>query len=389
MRRRRRGDDEEEQTFAETSESSSPARQRLTPVDVQQKVFRLSFRGYNERDVDEFLDQVTEDLAALHEENKRVRESLQDAGGAPAALSGAQGQAEQIVRQAREHAAKLVEDAERRAAEIRAATPTPTAAGPASELPATFLAKERDFLKRLAAMVQDHARSLKEEVARTKGGSGGGSEIASPEPSALAFAQRAVEAEEREEMPTSTDAAAERRPPPSERGTPESPRIEPPPIATAAGPVAAPAPVPFAAATATSPEPEPASTEPPDRADTAGTGERPGPWGPASAEPGEAAAGGLSAPEGGDDRRDDADPLISAWESAFLAGGPEAGAPTGGSEPAKAPAPDASEAPPAVTPPAASEAPPADETRRPADEEPRRERRDEEPSLKELFWGEQ
>ena len=33
---------------------------RLTPVDVQQKEFRLAVRGYNEREVDQFLDEVTE-----------------------------------------------------------------------------------------------------------------------------------------------------------------------------------------------------------------------------------------------------------------------------------------------------------------------------------------
>ena len=30
---------------------------RITPTDIQQVEFRLAFRGYNERDVDAFLDQ--------------------------------------------------------------------------------------------------------------------------------------------------------------------------------------------------------------------------------------------------------------------------------------------------------------------------------------------
>ena len=29
---------------------------RVSPVDIQQKEFRLAMRGYNERDVDQFLD---------------------------------------------------------------------------------------------------------------------------------------------------------------------------------------------------------------------------------------------------------------------------------------------------------------------------------------------
>jgi DivIVA domain-containing protein len=40
---------------------------RITPVDIQQVEFRLAFRGYNERDVDAFLDRVTEDLSAYLE----------------------------------------------------------------------------------------------------------------------------------------------------------------------------------------------------------------------------------------------------------------------------------------------------------------------------------
>jgi DivIVA domain-containing protein len=46
--------------------SETPSRRRLTPVDVQQQVFRRAmFRGYNEQDVDDFLDEVTEEIALL------------------------------------------------------------------------------------------------------------------------------------------------------------------------------------------------------------------------------------------------------------------------------------------------------------------------------------
>ena len=39
---------------------------RIAPADVQQVEFRLAFRGYNERDVDAFLDRITEGLGFLH-----------------------------------------------------------------------------------------------------------------------------------------------------------------------------------------------------------------------------------------------------------------------------------------------------------------------------------
>jgi len=145
--RKKRGN-EEPRGFAERQD-----RPRLTPVDVQQHVFRLAFRGYNERDVDEFLDQVTEDLAALHEENKRLREQAEEGGGGSGgSVAAAQRQAEAIVRQAREHAARL--------------TASAGGAGGGGSLPSTFLLEERRFLQRIASLVQGHAGWLKEEARR-------------------------------------------------------------------------------------------------------------------------------------------------------------------------------------------------------------------------------
>jgi DivIVA domain-containing protein len=144
----------EETGFGE--QTGTGQRSRLTPVDIQQRVFRLAFRGYNERDVDEFLDHVTEDLAALHEENKRLRE--QGGGGGGENLEAARNQAETIVREAREHAARLIEEAGGQ----------PAAAGGVAGLSSSFLLRERDFLQKLAHSVQDHAKWLKEEAQRQR-----------------------------------------------------------------------------------------------------------------------------------------------------------------------------------------------------------------------------
>ena len=46
---------------------------RITPEEVQQVEFRLAFRGYNERDVDAFLDRITEGLSSYREELEAVR----------------------------------------------------------------------------------------------------------------------------------------------------------------------------------------------------------------------------------------------------------------------------------------------------------------------------
>lgn len=136
-----------------TDEATAPRRPRLTPVDVQERVFRLAFRGYNEREVDEFLDLVTEDLAALHEENKRLREELDMKGGGS---EDARRHAEETVRRARQEAARIVEEAETRGG------------GSDTGVSAGFLARERGFLQEIASLVQEHADALKDEARRIK-----------------------------------------------------------------------------------------------------------------------------------------------------------------------------------------------------------------------------
>ena len=51
-----------------------PASGTVTPADIQQKEFNVSrFGGYRMRDVDEFLDQITESMTKLSDENERLR----------------------------------------------------------------------------------------------------------------------------------------------------------------------------------------------------------------------------------------------------------------------------------------------------------------------------
>ena len=52
-----------------TDEAPTTGDARITPEEVQQAEFRLAFRGYNERDVDAFLDRITEGLSSYLEEN--------------------------------------------------------------------------------------------------------------------------------------------------------------------------------------------------------------------------------------------------------------------------------------------------------------------------------
>lgn len=48
----------------------------LTPLEIHNKEFKRSFRGYNEEEVDEFLDRVIKDYEQLYRENIDLKESL-------------------------------------------------------------------------------------------------------------------------------------------------------------------------------------------------------------------------------------------------------------------------------------------------------------------------
>ena len=156
MPRRKKENADPPSGFA-ASEIEPAVRSRLTPEEVQKKEFRLAFRGYHEGDVDEFLDHVTEALAALHEENKRLQEQLGEPLGGPIDLQAAEERAERIVRDAREHAARLVAEAERR-------TGTTKGSGGSAAAPGWYLLQERDFLERLASLVKEHAEELKQRA---------------------------------------------------------------------------------------------------------------------------------------------------------------------------------------------------------------------------------
>ncbi len=148
---------------------------RLTAADVQQKQFRLAFRGYHEREVDEFLDQITEELARLHSDNRRLQEEVEFATATAVptgpdvdqALRRAHERASAIVSEAEARAAALLDEARRSVASVPVAAPpgaAPPAAGPAEERFQGLVAREKEFLQRLAGLIQDHAEVVKRHV---------------------------------------------------------------------------------------------------------------------------------------------------------------------------------------------------------------------------------
>ncbi|MHB1421254.1 MAG: DivIVA domain-containing protein [Bacillota bacterium] len=48
----------------------------LTPLDIQNKEFRKSFRGYSEEEVDSFLDKIIQEYERLYQENQYLKEKM-------------------------------------------------------------------------------------------------------------------------------------------------------------------------------------------------------------------------------------------------------------------------------------------------------------------------
>jgi DivIVA domain-containing protein len=142
----------------------------VTPQEIQAKEFSVArFNGYKMRDVDEFLDQITETLTGVLAENERLRTQ---SGAAPVVgapdLDDVSRQADEIIQRAREEAARIVAEAEERAASTAGAS---VVAGSEEARAAVnaFLVRERAFLQSLAALVQDHAESVKGMARQARG----------------------------------------------------------------------------------------------------------------------------------------------------------------------------------------------------------------------------
>jgi cell division initiation protein len=50
---------------------------KITPMDIEQQQFNRSFRGYNEEEVDDFLDRIAKDYEEVLNENIRLKEEVE------------------------------------------------------------------------------------------------------------------------------------------------------------------------------------------------------------------------------------------------------------------------------------------------------------------------
>jgi DivIVA domain-containing protein len=137
------------ETPAEGSGFDQGAPARVTPLDIQEKTFRTARLGggYQVREVDEFLDQVTDALSALIAENERLRSASAKSPSAPGAPA-----------------------------------PAPSAIGAGDRAAIeSFLQRERTFLQSLGGLVQEHAEVLRGMARSARRGP---SQEGSPEPAA-------------------------------------------------------------------------------------------------------------------------------------------------------------------------------------------------------------
>lgn len=101
----------------------------LTVLDIANKEFKTSLRGYNQDEVDEFLDEVMKDYEALIRENDELRQNTSGMGEKleqyrqleqtlQSTLVVAQGTADEMKQAARKEAELVVREAEGRAREM-------------------------------------------------------------------------------------------------------------------------------------------------------------------------------------------------------------------------------------------------------------------------------
>ena len=50
----------------------------LTPLDIENKKFSKKINGYNADEVDDFLDQVTDDYEKIYRENAELRDAIEE-----------------------------------------------------------------------------------------------------------------------------------------------------------------------------------------------------------------------------------------------------------------------------------------------------------------------
>jgi cell division initiation protein len=102
---------------------------RITPLDIQQMVFKVAFRGYDKEEVNRFLEELAQTVESLNRDNAVQREKivfleqqLAELKRTEATLSStllsAQSLAEDVKRNAHREADLVIKEAEQKAGEL-------------------------------------------------------------------------------------------------------------------------------------------------------------------------------------------------------------------------------------------------------------------------------
>lgn len=179
----------------------------LTPIDIQNKQFKRGFRGYNEDDVNDFLDQIINDYEKMTRENTHLKHELERVKkdneqyqqlekNLKDTLLVAQRTAEEVTTHAKENAAEIRENTAkecqnmRRDAELKAKQQLDDAAAKVHAVVAEYdrLVREKNqFLRKVKVTIESELAIINETLTEL------------PDP----------EAEEAEEKASNIEAAAE------------------------------------------------------------------------------------------------------------------------------------------------------------------------------------
>ena len=147
----------------ERTEQPATSGGAVSPGDIQKQEFGVSrFGGYRMRDVDEFLDRLTESTEALVAENERLRVRAARRSSARRTWTRSTGR--------RTRSCSAPASRRRGSSPRRAPCATPAVSEGAADRPAVdaFLHQERAFLQSLAGLVQGHAESVKAMARKTR-----------------------------------------------------------------------------------------------------------------------------------------------------------------------------------------------------------------------------
>jgi len=87
----------------------------ITPLDIQNKEFGKSVRGYKKDEVDMFLDLITLDLEKITKENVRLKAEMATLESKMEKYKGSEGEVVKVLEQARELMGDISKSAEKRA----------------------------------------------------------------------------------------------------------------------------------------------------------------------------------------------------------------------------------------------------------------------------------